>query len=176
MADAPVLILPGLYDSGPEHWQTRWEVAHPDFRRVVQEDWQKPLCADWVARLEDAALRTPDAVLVAHSLACALVAHWVASGTKGRARAALLVGPADPEAETYPRGPTGFAPMPLIRLPFPSVVVASTDDPYVTVERARAFGTAWGSRLTLVENAGHLNSASGLGDWPAGYALLEELR
>jgi hypothetical protein len=66
--------------------------------------------------------------------------------------------------------------MPLIRLPFPSVVVASTDDPHVTVERARAFATAWGSWLTLVENAGHLNSASGLGDWPAGYALLEELR
>ncbi len=176
MADAPVLILPGLWNSGAEHWQTRWELAHPAFRRVVQDDWEHPRCSDWVARLDEAALRTPDAVLVAHSSACALVAHWVAGGAKGRARAALLVGPSDPEAESYPRGPVGFGPMPLIHLPFPSVVVASTDDPYVTVERAKAFAAAWGSRLTLVERAGHINSASGLGDWPAGYAFLEELR
>jgi len=66
--------------------------------------------------------------------------------------------------------------MPLVRIPFPSMVVSSTDDPYVTVDRAKVFATSWGSRLTLVERAGHLNSASGLGDWPAGYALLEELR
>ena len=176
MADAPVLILPGLYDSGPHHWQTRWEVAHPDLRRVIQDDWQQPRCADWIARLEDAVLGTPDAVLVAHSSACALVAHWIAAGAKGRARAALLVGPSDPEAASYPRGPVGFAPMPLIRLPFPSIVVASTDDPFVTVDRARAFATAWGSRLILVEHAGHLNSESGLGEWPFGFALLEELR
>jgi len=173
---APVLILPGLYNSGPEHWQSRWEVAHPAFRRVLQEDWETPRCADWVARLEEAVLGTPDAVLVAHSSACALVAHWVKSGPRGRARAALLVGPSDPEAESYPRGPVGFAPMPLARLPFPSIVVSSTDDPYVTAERASAFATAWGGRLILVERAGHLNAASGLGDWPAGYALLEELR
>jgi hypothetical protein len=66
--------------------------------------------------------------------------------------------------------------MPLARFPFPSILVASTDDPYVTVARAQAFATAWGSRLTLVEDAGHLNSASGLGDCPAGHALLEQLR
>lgn len=66
--------------------------------------------------------------------------------------------------------------MPLVRLPFPSIVVSSTDDPYVTVDRAKAFATAWGSRLALVERVGHINSESGLGDWPAGYALLQELR
>jgi len=176
VADTPVLILPGLWNSGPEHWQSRWERAHPTFRRVVQDDWEKPRCADWIARLEDAVLRTPDAVLVAHSSACALVAHWIAGGAKGRARAALLVGPSDPEADSYPRGPVGFAPMPLVRIPFPSIVVTSTDDPYVTVQRATVFATAWGSRLELVERAGHINSASGLGDWPVGYALLEELR
>jgi serine hydrolase len=176
VADAPVLILPGLYNSGPEHWQSRWELTHPAFRRVLQQEWERPRCADWVARLEDAVVHTPDAVLVAHSSACALVAHWVSSEPKGRARAALLVGPSDPEAPSYPRGPVGFDPMPLARFPFPSILVASTDDPYVTVARAQAFATAWGSRLTLVEGAGHLNSASGLGDWPAGHALLEQLR
>jgi hypothetical protein len=66
--------------------------------------------------------------------------------------------------------------MPLDRLPFPSIVVASTDDPYVTLERAQQFADGWGSRLVTVADAGHINGQSGLGDWPAGFALLQELR
>lgn len=172
----PVLILPGLFNSGPEHWQSRWEAVHPEFRRVIQEDWERPRCADWMARLDAAVAATPNAVLVAHSSSCALVAHWVARGGSGRVRGALLVAPSDPEAPSYPVGPTGFAPMPRTRLPFPSVVVASTNDQYVSVERARGFAEAWGSRLVIVGDAGHINSQSGLGDWPAGFALLQELR
>jgi predicted alpha/beta hydrolase family esterase len=143
---------------------------------VNQDDWERPRCADWVARLEDAVLATPDAVLVAHSSSCALVAHWAGTGGSGRVRAALLVAPSDTEAASYPAGPTGFAPMPLARLPFPSLVVASTNDRYVTVDRARTFAAAWGSRLVNVGDAGHINGESGLGDWPAGFALLQELR
>jgi predicted alpha/beta hydrolase family esterase len=100
----------------------------------------------------------------------------VDGGGSGRVRGALLVAPSDTEAASYPAGPTGFAPMPLCRLPFPSVAVASTDDPYVTAERARAFAEAWGSKLVTIADAGHINSESGLGDWPAGFALLQELR
>src|SRR4029450_10928544 len=104
---APVLILPGLYNSGPDHWQTQLEAQHPEFRRIQQEDWERPRCADWVARLNEAVTETPDAVLVGHSSACALVAHWSAAHPDGRVRAALLVGPSDPEAPSYPSGPTG---------------------------------------------------------------------
>jgi predicted alpha/beta hydrolase family esterase len=173
---APVLILPGLYNSGPEHWQSRWQAAHPEFQRVMQEDWERPRCADWIARLDEAIGATPDAVLVAHSSSCALVAHWVAGDGSGRVRAALLVAPSDPEAPSYPEGPTGFAPMPLNRLPFPSIVVASTDDQYVALDRARLFADRWGSRLVDIGAAGHINSQSGLGDWAAGLALLNDLR
>jgi predicted alpha/beta hydrolase family esterase len=176
MDDASVLILPGLYNSGPDHWQSRWESAHPEFRRVLQDDWEHPRCADWVARLEAAVLATPGAVLVAHSSSCALVAHWAGAAESGGVRGALLVAPSDTEAASYPAGPTGFDPMPLARLPFPTIVVASTDDPYVTLERARMFADAWGSRLVTVGDAGHINGQSGLGDWPAGFALLQELR
>jgi hypothetical protein len=176
MAAAPVLILPGLYNSGPDHWQSRWEAAHPAFRRVEQDDWERPRCEDWVARLDAAVRAASDPVLVAHSSSCVLVARWAATRSAGRARAALLVAPSDSEAPSYPVGPTGFAPMPLGRLPFPSVVVASTDDPYVAIERAREFARAWGSRLVIIGAAGHINGQSGLGDWPAGFALLEELR
>jgi predicted alpha/beta hydrolase family esterase len=176
---APVLILPGLYNSGPEHWQSRWEAAHPDFRRVVQDDWERPRCADWVERLQAAVQSSPGAVLVAHSAGCALVAHWAgahAARPGPLVRGALLVAPSDPEAPGYPEGPTGFAPLPLTRLPFPTIVVASTNDEYVTLERARGFAEAWGSRFVSLGAAGHINSQSGLGDWPAGFALLEELR
>jgi predicted alpha/beta hydrolase family esterase len=176
MDDTPVLILPGLYNSGPDHWQSRWESVHPEFRRVLQDDWERPRCADWTARLEAAVLATPGAVLVAHSSSCALVAHWAGTAGSGRVRGALLVAPSDTEAASYPAGPTGFDPMPLARLPFPSILVASTDDQYVTLERARTFADAWGSRLVTVSDAGHINGQSGLGDWPAGFALLQELR
>ena len=174
------LILPGLYSSGPEHWQSYWERLDPGCRRVEQGEWDAPRRADWVARLDEeiAGLDGP-AVLVAHSAACALVAHWAAgAGPAGlaRVRGALLVAPADPEAPSFPEGPTGFAPVPLAPLPFPSTVIASTNDEYVSIERARALAGAWGSRFVNVGALGHVNSASRLGAWPEGYALLEALR
>jgi serine hydrolase len=176
MNDAPVLILPGLHNSGPEHWQSRWESAHPEFRRVMQDDWDNPRCADWVARLDAAVAATPGAVLVAHSSSCALVARWADASGAPQVSGALLVAPSDPEAASYPAGPTGFAPMPLRPLPFQSIVVASSDDPYVTLVRAHTFAQAWSSRFVSVGAAGHINSQSGLGDWPIGFALLQELR
>jgi len=169
-----VLIVPGLYDSGPEHWQSHWERARGDCLRVVQRDWQTPSRADWVATLDAAVagMRTPP-VLAAHSLGCCTVAHWAALGR--RARAALLVAPSDVEAPSYPSGTTGFAPMPMQRLPFPSIVVASDDDEYVSAARAADFARAWGARLVRIGRAGHINSASGLGSWLDGQRLLEEL-
>jgi uncharacterized protein len=174
------LILPGLFDSGPEHWQTHWERQDPTCRRVRQADWETPRCADWVATLDAAVAYSADPVLlVAHSSACALVAHWARDASKEsltRVRGALLVAPSDPEGPSYPAGPTGFAPMPLGRLPFPSIVVASRDDEYVTIERAREYAAAWGGELTDLGDAGHINASSGLGTWPAGYGMLQRLR
>ena len=170
-----VLLLPGLYDSGPDHWQTHWEKADPAFRRVLQADWVTPVLADWVERLDHTVTSTgPDVVLVAHSSSCALVAAWAALPNR-RARGALLVAPSDPEAPSYPAGPRGFAPMSQQRLGFSSIVIASSNDEYVTLQRAQEFARSWGSRFISVGPLGHINSASGLGSWPAGRALLEEL-
>ena len=173
------LILPGFSNSGPEHWQSHWERIDPSCRRVEQADWEAPRCADWVATLDAAISSAPGpVVLVAHSSSCALVAHWAreaADSQRARVRGALLVAPSDPEGPAYPTGPTGFAPMPLDRLPFRSIVVASTNDVYVTAEKAREYAAAWGSELVDVGAAGHINSASGLGDWPAGRVLLARL-
>src|SRR5436190_11721630 len=171
------LILPGLHSSDPDHWQSRWEAEDETLQRVIQDDWETPHCAEWVARLEQALERTgTEILLVAHSARCALVAHWAVGCSRGRVRGALLVAPSDPEAANFPSGPTGFAPMPLVRLPFRSVVVASSNDPFVTVVRAQAFATAWGSEFVMIGEAGHINSASGLGDWPEGFSLLRTLR
>lgn len=174
------LILPGLGDSAPEHWQSQWERRDATLQRVVQTEWDAPHREDWVACL-DAALVSMEApvVLVAHSSACLLVAHWAVGASPlrhAKVRAALLVAPSDPEGPAYPAGPQGFAPVPLVRLPFPTVVVASDDDPYVSADRARAYAQAWGSRLVQLSGAGHINVASGHGEWPEGWALLEELR
>ena len=173
--NASVLIVPGLYDSGPEHWQSYWERTRGDCRRVKQRDWETPARGDWVATLDDAVgeFRSPP-VLVAHSLGCCTVAHW-ARTTRRRARGALLVAPSDVEAPSYPTGTVGFAPMPLERLPFPAIVVASDDDEFVSPARAAAFAHAWGARLVQIGKAGHLGSASGLSAWLDGQRLLEEL-
>ena len=170
------LILPGLRNSGPGHWQSRWEARDDTLHRVIQDDWEAPHCGDWVARLDKAiALTGPDTVLAAHSAGCALVAHWAIGRSQRRVRGALLVAPSDPEAASFPPEPTGFSPMPLRGLRFRSIVVASSNDPYVTVTRARAFATAWGSEFVMIGEAGHINGDAGLGDWPQGLALLHRL-
>ncbi len=176
----PVLILPGLGNSGPEHWQSHWERRDPACERVLQRGWERPRCADWVEALGKAvARREGPLVLAGHSSACAQVAHWAAAASPealGRVRGALLVAPSDPERPNYPEGPTGFGPVPLDPLPFPSIVVASDDDPYIDPTRARRFAQAWGSRFVLLSKAGHINAASGFGPWEEGWALLEALR
>jgi predicted alpha/beta hydrolase family esterase len=173
--ESRVLILPGYGGSGPEHWQTLWERAHPGFRRVGERDWDRPDCTEWVAALEAAAEASgPGTVLVAHSLACLQVAHWSAR-TRLKIHAALLVAVPDPASPVFPATAIGFAPVPLRPLPFPSILVGSSDDPYATPEFTASCARAWGSRLVPIGAAGHINASSGLGDWPEGFGLLESL-
>jgi len=171
-----VLILPGLFNSGPMHWQSRWEALHPEMQRVNQADWETPSFDDWARVLEDTIVaQETEPVLVGHSSSCALVARW-SRNTRQRVRGALLVAPSDTDAPSYPAGPTGFTPMPLDTIGFPTIVVTSDNDPYVTLERARYFAEMWGSDLVVVPGAGHLNSDSNLGDWPEGLALVNKLQ
>lgn len=176
MTNSPrIIILPGLGNSGPQHWQSVWEAENPNFQRVHQRDWETPKCRDWVETLNQAIHASPSpCVLVAHSLACCLTAHW-ASQHSGPVLGALLVAPSDVEAPSYPPGTEGFQPMPLGKLPFPSITVASANDFYVSAERAAYFADCWGSRLVNIGEAGHINAASELGSWPQGMALLNEL-
>ena len=174
---ATVLLIPGLYDSGSEHWQRHWQ-RQRGFVAVEQRDWITPHRIDWVTTIEEAVAATAGpVVLAAHSLGCATVAWWAqTTAHAARVRGALLVAPSDVEAPSYPSGTSGFLPMPSTPLPFGSQVVASSDDPYVTIARARELAAAWGATLTEIGPAGHINAASGRGPWPEGLALIERMR
>lgn len=170
-----VLILPGYGNSGPEHWQSLWQQAEPDWQRVEQHDWEQPQRADWCAALETAVVACgAGSVLVAHSLGCLLVAHW-AQVTRLRVRGALLVAVPDPTLPAFPPQAQGFTPLPRQVLPFPSLLVASRDDPYASLDYARQCAAAWGSEYVDIGAAGHINASSGFGDWPQGRALLRRL-
>ncbi|HEX2612410.1 MAG TPA: alpha/beta hydrolase [Fibrobacteria bacterium] len=171
----PVLILPGYGGSGPAHWQTLWQHAHPEFIRVEERDWDRPDRNEWVKALEGAVGKSgPGTLLVAHSLACLQVAHWAAN-TSLRVHAALLVAPPDPEGPEFPALATGFSPLPMKPLPFPAIVVGSTDDPYATPAFTEACAKAWGARFVSVGAKGHINASSGLGRWDEGWELLKRL-
>ncbi len=170
------IIVPGWKGSGPTHWQSQWEARLPRATRVQQRSWDTPTRADWVGALAGAIEAAPrPALLIAHSLGCIAVAH-LPLAIRQKVAGALLVAPADVEREGAPDTLRDFAPIAHTPLHFPSIVVASTDDPYCSVARAQAFAHAWGSDLVTVPQGGHLNSDSNLGQWPQGLRLLATLR
>lgn len=172
MSSPTVVIVPGWRNTGPGHWQSLWCARLPRVVRVRQDDWVSPLRHAWVESLTAAIGQAGGPVLVAaHRLGCIAAAHLPA-GVQARIGGALLVAPANPEGRA---ALADFAPVPRRRLPFPSIVVGSTDDPYCPAPLTAEFARAWGGRLVLLEGAGHVNVESGHGEWPQDLALLGEL-
>jgi uncharacterized protein len=172
----PLLIVPGLGGSGPGHWQSRWAEQFADAERVAQLDWDRPDLAQWLYQLRASVARKPGAILVGHSLGCILISHLAQRFPNADIAGALMVAPADVEAcANLPECIADFVPIPRAPLPFPSTLIASTDDPYMTLGRAREIAEAWGSRLVDVGASGHINIAAGFGPWPEGERHLESL-
>lgn len=174
-----VLTVPGLNGSGPSHWQSLWEDSRPDTARVELGMWSTPHRNAWVTKL-DQAIRTARApvVLAAHSLGCLAVAWWaeLAGQPYGWPVAgALLVAPADVDRASAPNVLKAFAPSPIKPLPFPSIVVASSDDPWIELGHARNLAAGWGSHFVDAGPQGHLNAASGIGWWDEGQELLDRV-
>lgn len=174
-----VLIVPGLNNSGPDHWQSLWEAQRSDCRRVDLGMWASPHRNTWVNKLN---LAIRDAgrpvVLVAHSLGCLAVAWWAQLERPEPGHnviGALLVAP--PEVDFFPldKRLEGFAPTPAQSLPFPSILAASRNDPYMGIRTARRLAKTWGSRFADAGEVGHINAASNIGDWPFGQFLLDQL-
>lgn len=169
---ATIVIVPGWRDSGPGHWQSLWAERLADTVRVTQDDWITPSRAAWVASIGQTILSQPGPVVIAaHSLGCIATTHLPAQVVQ-RIQGALLVTPADPER----RGVfADFTPVPHQKLPYRSVLVASSNDPYCPVRQAGAYARAWGSEFVRVQDGGHINVESGHGEWPLGLALLQSL-
>ncbi len=174
--DFKVLTLPGWQNSGPGHWQSQWEAAFGD-ERVEQHDWLQPLRGDWIARLEEVLLQQSQPVLLAaHSLGCHLAAAWAAhSRQTQRVRGALLVAPPDVRQADFPPQLHRWSQPVLGRLPFASMLVASSDDPFASLAASAELAAHWGADLVELGPRGHINAESGLGDWPQGRTWLTAL-
>jgi uncharacterized protein len=173
--ETSVLVIPGWNGSGAGHWQTIWEQNYTRFRRVEQHNWTRPSRAEWIIEIGANLDRAPSPTfLVAHSLGCLAVAHWAAAGGKtDRVAGAFLVAPPWlTQSDQCPEQLADFLPMPLRRLPFPSLLVASEDDSYLPIEVAARLASAWGAQFVDVGRQGHINVASGHGPWPVGEGLL----
>lgn len=169
-SDCDILIVPGYENSGPDHWQTRWERQLSTARRIEQANWDAPKREHWVERIvtEIGRAKRP-VILVSHSLGTVAVAHAARRLRAGAVRGGFLVALPDVEDPSrVPQAVLDFAPVPRDPLPFPSVLIASRTDPLCGYETAEDFAYAWGSAIVDAGDAGHINTASGHGPWPEG--------
>lgn len=169
-------IVPGLGNSGPDHWQTHFENSGQNFIRINQKDWDTPASADWAENIDEA-LSSYDlstVILIGHSLGCTAIANWAKHSQK-IIKGALLVAPSDLEAPKYNFQTIGFDHVPLDKINFKTTVVASTNDEWVSIERAMFFAANWESELINIGEAGHINAASGFGKWDEGLEILKSL-
>lgn len=171
-----MLTVPGIGNSGDYHWQTLWESLFPFARRINQKDWNSPVCSDWVLEIEKAVSKNKsgEVYLLAHSLGCLAVAHW-ALKTKQSVAGALLVAPPDNDIINKKTLAKGFSTLPQLQLPFKTIVVASSNDPYASLDVSQNYAHTWGSWFINVGKKGHINAESSIGFWPEGLKITHSL-
>ena len=177
IAETDILLVPGLGNSTPGHWQRRWLDKMSTAQWVEQKTWDNPKLEPWVETLERAIfMATRPVVLVGHSLGVLTIVNGAQRLTDTKVRGAFLVAP--PDVDEHPKALEAIAPfrnIPRAPLPFPSLVITSTDDPYCTQERAAEFASCWGSEFHSAGEGGHLNIDSGHGPWPEGMMMFTRL-
>ncbi len=172
-SDADILIVPGYKNSGPDHWQSRWQARLRTARRVMQDEWSKPVREDWTARMAEAVNEaTRPVIIVAHSLGVATAIQAIPQFERPVAGAFFVAPPEVDNPGIRPRHLLTFGPYPRDPLPFPSVTIASRNDPFSSFEKAEDIAAAWGSLFIDARESGHIDSASGHGPWPEGTMIL----
>lgn len=167
--------LPGFHGSDANHWQTLWEKGNEQIIRIEQTDWENPVASVWADRVEEYLRQSQkDIVVVAHSLGCLTLAAW-AQRSSLRIKAALLVAPPDRKSPLLTPHIQEFDRFFHQELPFKSMVLASSNDPYMGLEKANDLAAIWGSEFVNLGAKGHLNAQSNLGNWPEGRAYLDKL-
>ncbi|MEY8879256.1 MAG: RBBP9/YdeN family alpha/beta hydrolase [Leptothrix sp. (in: b-proteobacteria)] len=157
-----LLIVPGLRDSGPTHWQTWLQARQRQALRIEQTDWQTPDLTRWAGQIAQSleALRGAPCLVAAHSFGCLALARHLALRPDLPVAAALLVAPADPDK-------FGVATMlPQSALPMPTTLVASDTDPWMHADQARGWAQRWGCAFVNLGDAGHINAEAGFGPLP----------
>jgi predicted alpha/beta hydrolase family esterase len=169
-------IIPGYQGSGPNHWQTWIEKTQDNFHRIQQKDWDNPNITEWAENIDKAiADYDPESVvLVAHSLGCLTVAEWVKRYNR-RVKAALLVAPPDADLIRKKVDESLLEESPSHHIPFRTTLVASTNDPWISIEKAEFYAREWGSEFVNIGDAGHINNLSGYGEWEQGLEILKRL-
>jgi predicted alpha/beta hydrolase family esterase len=169
-------IVPGYSKNTPEHWQSVWANVILNAQTIEQDKWENVQKDDWVGRIQET-LKAHDlsqVILIGHSLGVAIILHW-AKEYGHKIRGALLVAPTDVDDLPEPIAAYGFNPMPLEKLPFPSIIIASENDVWISLKRAYEYAELWGSEIVNVGKLGHINADSNLGEWEVGQAVLKRL-
>lgn len=166
-------VIPGLGNSDENHWQTLWERQHSNFKRIEQVEWFSPVSSDWIRLIELAIADVVDKkiILVAHSLGCLAVAQW-SQQTQLKIDGALLVAPPDVNLLRNMENVHGFEELPHRKLPFKSILIASSNDEYAGIETSEYYAQVWGSEFVNVGEKGHVNAKSNIGDWGEGFRFL----
>lgn len=169
------LTIPGIHGSDANHWQTQWENRYRNFKRVNQNNWDYPEASEWVKALEYKVSRFPHHAiyLIAHSMGCHTVARW-AQETSITVAGALLVAPPEVSRLEQDGRVNGFVHAQAESLPFPSIVVASSNDEYASPQVAQNYAQTWGSHFVNIGPIGHINSASNIGQWSEGLRILND--
>ena len=176
ISEVDILIVPGLGNSGPEHWQRRWGSRFSTAAVVEQDDWDHPSLEPWVSTLERAIMMaTRPVILIGHSLGVSAIAHTAQRLKDTKVRGAFLVSAPDLDNPAVPAETAPFKDVPRDPLPFPSMLVASSDDPFCSLDRAVEFATCWASVFHEAGPSGHINVASGHGPWPEGLLMFTRL-
>ncbi|MDT9001997.1 alpha/beta hydrolase [Paucibacter sp. APW11] len=171
-----LLIIPGLRDSGPTHWQSWLQQQFRDARRVVQRDFSNPNLQRWSERIQTTLEHatsdeaSDEWIAVAHSFGALALAHHLAEHADSPIRQALFVAPAEPDKF----GLADF--LPHHRLAIPSTLIASQNDPWMSAASARRWATRWGSSFSNLGAVGHINAESGFGPFPLAKRWVEAAR
>ena len=168
------LFIPGYGNSDENHWQTYFEKQLTNAFRIDQKSWDQPLCEDWINEINNTVQQfdLETVILISHSLGGLAITHW-ASRFNTKVKGAFIVAPPDLENPYLDLSLESFTPIPKLKLPFPSIVIGSTNDPWVTPERIQTFSENWGSKLIMIGEAGHINTTSGYGNWDTGLSILK---
>jgi predicted alpha/beta hydrolase family esterase len=170
------ISIPGIGGSGEEHWQSLWARMNPELITVEQDEWKRPWREKWVDRIVETieANNNKPVILVAHSLACITCIFAVADKRLEGVVGIYMVAPADSDRPTFPKECKNFSPIPRIKIDIPSIVVASENDDWCSIEKAQKIARWTGSKFVNIGKKGHVTALSGVGLWEVGFELLRD--